>query len=56
MTPSDLTRLDAQLQRLHLHHIQSHYQAFATKAAEQQRSGLAPVSWRGEVLGSGYLV
>ena len=38
MTPSDLTRLDAQLQRLHLHHIQSHYQAFATKAAEQQRS------------------
>jgi hypothetical protein len=35
MTPSDLTRLDAQLQRLHLHHIQSHYQAFATKAAEQ---------------------
>lgn len=40
MTPSDLTRLDAQLQRLHLHHIQSHYQAFATKAAEQQRSHL----------------
>ena len=40
MTPSDLTRLDAQLQRLHLHRIQSHYQAFATKAAEQQRSHL----------------
>ena len=40
MTPSDLTRLDAQLQRLQLHHIQSHYQALATKAAEQQRSHL----------------
>src|ERR1700682_881565 len=40
MTPSDLTRLDAQLHDLHLHHIQSHYQALATKAAEQQRSHL----------------
>jgi len=40
MTPSDLTRLDAQLQRLQLHHIQSHYQALATKAAEQQCSHL----------------
>src|ERR1700758_1127123 len=40
MTPSDLTRLDAQLHRLHLHHIQSHYQALATKAAEQQSSHL----------------
>src|ERR1700694_5100677 len=40
MTPSDLTRLDAQLQRLQLHHIQSHYQALATKAAEHQRSHL----------------
>src|ERR1700729_4387366 len=40
MTPSDLTRLDAQLQRLHLHYIESHYQALATKAAEQQRSHL----------------
>ena len=40
MTPSELTRLDAQLHRLQLHHIQSHYQAFATKAAEQQRSHL----------------
>src|ERR1700722_10609167 len=40
MTPSDLTRLDTQLQRLQLHHIQSHYQALATKAAEQQRSHL----------------
>jgi hypothetical protein len=35
MTPSDLTRLDAQLQRLHLPYIQGHYQALATKAAEQ---------------------
>src|SRR6266436_9164556 len=40
MTPSDLTRLDTQLQRLHLHYIQSHYQALATRAAEQQRSHL----------------
>src|SRR5215467_5264075 len=40
MTPSDLTRLDAQLYGLHLHYIQSHYQALATKAAEQQRSHL----------------
>jgi DNA replication protein DnaC len=32
--------LDAQLQRLQLPHIQSHYQALATKAAEQQRSHL----------------
>ncbi len=40
MTPSDLTRLDAQLQRLQLPYIQSHYQALATKAAEQQRSHL----------------
>ena len=40
MTPSDLTRLDAQLQRLRLHYIQSHYQALATKSAEQQRSHL----------------
>ena len=40
MTPTDQTRLDAQLQHLHLHYIQSHYQALATKAAEQQRSHL----------------
>src|SRR3979490_2785531 len=40
MTPSDLARLDAQLQRLQLRHIQSHYQALATKAAEQQSSHL----------------
>src|SRR6201997_2365521 len=40
MPPNDLTRLDAQLHHLHLHHIQSHYQALATKAAEQQSSHL----------------
>ena len=40
MTPSDLTRLDAQLHRLHLYYIQSHYQPLATKAAEQQHSHL----------------
>jgi DNA replication protein DnaC len=40
MTPSDLAQLDAQLNRLQLHHIQSHYQAVATQAAEQQRSHL----------------
>src|SRR3984893_13107318 len=38
ITPSDATRLDAQLHQLHLRHIPKHYQAFATKAAEQQRS------------------
>jgi DNA replication protein DnaC len=37
MNPNDPTRLDAQLQRLHLRYIRSHYQAVATKAAEQQR-------------------
>jgi hypothetical protein len=30
MTPSDQTQLKTQLQRLHLHHIKSHYQAAAT--------------------------
>jgi DNA replication protein DnaC len=40
MTPSDLTRLDAQLHRLHLSHIQGHYQALATKAAQKQLSHL----------------
>src|ERR1700752_5298693 len=40
MTPSDQTQLDAQLQRLHLQYVQSHYQALARKAAEQQRSHL----------------
>ena len=38
MTPSDQTRLDSQLQHLHLHHIKSHYQLAATKAAEQECS------------------
>jgi DNA replication protein DnaC len=40
MTPSDLTRLDAQLDRLHLSHIKDHYQALATKAAQKQLSHL----------------
>ena len=40
MPPTDLTRLDAQLQRLQLPYIQSQYQALAAKAAEQQRSHL----------------
>ena len=40
MTPSDLARLDAQLHRLHLSHIQDHYQALATKAAQEQLSHL----------------
>ena len=38
MTPSDQTQLDAQLQRLHLQYVQTHYQTLAAKAAEQQRS------------------
>jgi DNA replication protein DnaC len=38
MTPSDQTRLETQLQQLHLHHFKSHYQTAADKAAEQQRS------------------
>src|SRR6201981_3449270 len=38
MTPSDQTQLETQLQRLHLNHIKSHYQAAATRAAEQQCS------------------
>jgi DNA replication protein DnaC len=38
MNENDTTRLDAQLQQLHLHHIRSHYQAFANEAAEQQLS------------------
>src|SRR6202047_4428274 len=38
MTPTDLTRLDVQLRALYLRYIESNYQAFATKAAEQQRS------------------
>jgi DNA replication protein DnaC len=41
MTPSDLARLDAQLDCLHLSHVKSHYQAFATTAAQKQLSHLA---------------
>jgi DNA replication protein DnaC len=41
MTPSDLVRLDAQLASLHLSHVKSHYQAFATTAAQKQLSHLA---------------
>jgi DNA replication protein DnaC len=40
MTPSDLARLDTHLNRLHLAHIQGHYQALATKAAQKQLSHL----------------
>jgi DNA replication protein DnaC len=40
MTPSDLARLDAQLVALHLSHMQSHYQALATTAAQKQLSHL----------------
>src|SRR4030081_874981 len=40
MTPTDPKPLDAHLRRLHLPYIQRHYQALATKAAEQQRSHL----------------
>ena len=38
MNDNDTTRLEAQLQQLHLHHIQNHYEALAGKAAEQQLS------------------
>src|SRR6516162_2966070 len=41
MTPGDLARLDAQLDALHLSHVKSHYQAFATTAAQKQLSHLA---------------
>jgi DNA replication protein DnaC len=37
---NDLARLDAQLQRLHLHYIQEHYQDLADKASEHQLSPL----------------
>ncbi|MBO0836462.1 MAG: IS21-like element helper ATPase IstB [Actinobacteria bacterium] len=40
MTANDHMLLDAQLQRLHLHYIRSHYQPLAHKAAEQQHSHL----------------
>jgi DNA replication protein DnaC len=45
MTPSDQTQLETQLQRLHLHHIKSHYQAAATMAAEQQCSYVDYLAW-----------
>jgi len=38
MSPSDITRLDAQLSQLHLTYMQGNYQALASKAAERQRS------------------
>ena len=41
VTPSDLKRLDAQLDALYLSHVKSHYQAFATTAAQKQLSHLA---------------
>src|SRR5499433_569109 len=41
VTPSDLARLDAQLDALHLSHVKSHYQAFATTAAQKQLSHIA---------------
>ena len=40
MTPSEQTRLEAQLRRLHLRYIQNHCQDLASKAAEQQCSHL----------------
>jgi len=36
MTPSDLARLDAQLDRLYLSHVKTHYQDLAGKAAQRQ--------------------
>jgi hypothetical protein len=35
VTPSDLARLDAQLDRLHLSQIKRHYRDLATKAAQK---------------------
>jgi DNA replication protein DnaC len=40
MTPSDLARLEEQLDRLHLSHIKSRYQDLATTAAQKQISHL----------------
>jgi DNA replication protein DnaC len=45
MTPSDHTQLETQLQRLHLHHIKSHYQAAAARAVEQQCSYVDYLAW-----------
>src|SRR6516225_9833136 len=41
MTPSDLARLDAQLDSLHLSHVKSHYQDLANAAAHKQLPHLA---------------
>src|SRR5215510_2328202 len=41
VTPSDLARLDMQLDRLHLSHVKGHYQDLAAKAAHKQLSHLA---------------
>jgi DNA replication protein DnaC len=41
VTPSDLARLDMQLDRLHLAHVKGHYQDLAAKAAHKQLSHLA---------------
>ena len=41
MTPSDVKRLDSQLDALQLTHVKGHYQAFATVAAQKQLSHLA---------------
>jgi DNA replication protein DnaC len=41
VTPSDVKRLDSQLDALQLTHVKSHYQAFATAAAQKQLSHLA---------------
>jgi DNA replication protein DnaC len=40
MTPSDLARLDRQLDRLYLAHVKGHYQELASKAAHKQLSHL----------------
>src|SRR5262245_8802091 len=40
VTPSDLKRLDAHLDALHLSHVKAHYQDLATAAAQKQISHL----------------
>jgi DNA replication protein DnaC len=40
VTPSDLKRLDAHLDALHLSHVKAHYQELATAAAQKQTSHL----------------
>jgi DNA replication protein DnaC len=44
VTPSDLARLDAQLDALHLSHVKGHYQDLATTAAQKQLSHLADLA------------